>query len=97
MIYAFLQGVLSFEKTSISPSSGRKSNGCSTIKSDVVLPPIAKRLIRSLKSNVEANTLKVIVSRCVAVLTDAQIRALPDVAQKLVVDKKIALGNRKKL
>ena len=62
-----------------------------------MLPPIAKRLIRSLKSNVEANTLKVIVSRCVAVLTDAQIRALPDVAQKLVVDKKIALGNRKKL
>lgn len=96
--YRFLlQAILAFEKSMEFPASGRKTKSDSSLKFDVTLPPIAKRLIRSLKGNVEANTLKVIVSRCVSLLTDAQIRALPDVARKLVVDKKIAIENRKKM
>ncbi|KAL5967786.1 Tyrosine-protein kinase BAZ1B [Taenia solium] len=91
------QAILPFEKSMEFPASGRKSKSDASLKFDVTLPPIAKRLIRSLKGNVEANTLKVIVSRCVSLLTDAQIRALPDVAQKLVIDKKIAIENRKKM
>ncbi|EUB59408.1 Tyrosine-protein kinase BAZ1B [Echinococcus granulosus] len=91
------QAILSFEKSMGSPPSARKSKSDASLKSDVTLPPIAKRLIRSLKGSVEANALKVIVSRCVSLLTDAQIRALPDAAQKLVIDKKIAIENRKKM
>ncbi|VDM31325.1 unnamed protein product [Hydatigera taeniaeformis] len=91
------QAILPFEKSMEFPTSGRKSKSDISPKFDVSLPPIAKRLVRSLKGNVEANTLKVIVSRCVSLLTEAQIRALPDVAQKLVIDKKIAIENRKKM
>ncbi|KAL5110597.1 Tyrosine-protein kinase BAZ1B [Taenia crassiceps] len=91
------QAILPFEKSVEFPASGRKSKSDTSLKCDVTLPPIAKRLIRSLKGNAEPNTLKVIVSRCVSLLTDVQIRALPDVAQKLVIDKKIAIENRKKM
>uniref|UniRef100_A0A5K3EW47 Bromodomain adjacent to zinc finger domain protein 1A n=2 Tax=Mesocestoides corti TaxID=53468 RepID=A0A5K3EW47_MESCO len=90
------QATLHFTKSN-SPSSGKKGKPGTLVKSEVPLPSIAKRLIRCLKANSEGNKVKLLVTRCVSILTDAQVMALPVDAQKLVMEKRIDIENRKKL
>ncbi|VDO07255.1 unnamed protein product [Rodentolepis nana] len=90
------QAMLPFDKSEDSPTS-RKNKSSAPMKSEPPLPFIAKRLVRLLKGKADANLQKKLVNRCAEVLTDPQIRALPEDARKLVVEKKITLEHRKKM
>ncbi len=85
-----------FGKSADTPTSGRKSK-LGTPKKDPPLPPVAKRLIRCLKSKEEGKKLKMCVTLCASVMTDAQIRVLPEDARKLVAERKAVIEQRKKL
>lgn len=88
--------MLPFDKSEDSPAA-RKNKSGTPMKSESTLPFIAKRLIRLLKGKPDANLQKKLVIRCAEVLTDPQIRALPENARKLVIEKRIALEHRKKM
>nr|CDS31995.1 zinc finger protein [Hymenolepis microstoma] len=90
------QAMLPFDKSEDSPTS-RKNKSGTPMKSEPPLPFIAKRLIRHLKGKADANLQKKLVNRCAEVLTDPQIRALPENVRKLVIEKKIALEHRRKM
>lgn len=94
-LVCYLQAVLAFEKSPGASTPGKKSKTSTPLRSD--LPFIAKRLIRSLKGNADSNTIKTMVARCVDILTETQIKLLPENAQKLIIDKKIAVLQRKKM
>lgn len=91
-----VQATLHFGKSGQATPIGRKSKP-GTPNKHVVLPTIAKRLIRSIKTNVEGFKLKVLISRCASMLNDAQVRALPDNIRTLVAEKKAVLDHKKKL
>ncbi|VUZ45234.1 unnamed protein product [Hymenolepis diminuta] len=90
------QAMLPFDKSEDSPAA-RKNKSGTPMKSESTLPFIAKRLIRLLKGKPDVNLQKKLVIRCAEGLTDPQIRALPENARKLVIEKRIALEHRKKM